>query len=300
MGQLAAKVRAKYPGAYDDLTDEQLEAAVVAKYPGEYDDLVTPPTTPPKDYAQFGPMSQLLKDQDNRAQLQHEAPETLGTIGGGVGMMLGGVPGAMAGGAAGNLTGQVIRDEPTHASAAATEAGMEALEQGALGAGFKALKWGGKVASELPAAFRGVLDKMGANRGVVADAVRVAAPFVGRKMGLPMGGKVAGWLGEKAAKAIEAAPAIEAPAAKAAAPEVQLKRAVTPRRPRELKIQKQVMAQPDRYLGRVYRIGDQDVQLVSVGPEGVGLRAASKGTKLSKKDYSWAEWKALSGKAIEQ
>ena len=40
---LAEMVRAKYPGVYDDLTDEQLEAAVLAKYP-EYGDL---PRTPP-------------------------------------------------------------------------------------------------------------------------------------------------------------------------------------------------------------------------------------------------------------
>lgn len=36
---LAQKVRAKYPGAYDDLSDQQLEAAVTKKYPGVYDDL---------------------------------------------------------------------------------------------------------------------------------------------------------------------------------------------------------------------------------------------------------------------
>lgn len=54
-GQLAQKVRAKYPGAYDDLSDEQLEQAVTAKYPGVYDDLIEPPkaqtqTSPPIDH----------------------------------------------------------------------------------------------------------------------------------------------------------------------------------------------------------------------------------------------------------
>lgn len=38
---LAALMRSKYPGAYDDLSDADLEKAVVAKYP-EYQDLVTP------------------------------------------------------------------------------------------------------------------------------------------------------------------------------------------------------------------------------------------------------------------
>ena len=36
---LAQLVRAKYPGAYDDLSDSQLESSVRAKYPGVYDDL---------------------------------------------------------------------------------------------------------------------------------------------------------------------------------------------------------------------------------------------------------------------
>lgn len=39
-------VRAKHPGAYDDMDDAALEAAVVAKYPGVYDDLVTPKAAP--------------------------------------------------------------------------------------------------------------------------------------------------------------------------------------------------------------------------------------------------------------
>ena len=36
---LAQRIRAKYLGAYDDMSDEQLEAAVTKKYPGVYDDL---------------------------------------------------------------------------------------------------------------------------------------------------------------------------------------------------------------------------------------------------------------------
>lgn len=40
---LAQKVRAKFPGAYDDLSDQQLESSVRAKFPGVYDDL---PSTP--------------------------------------------------------------------------------------------------------------------------------------------------------------------------------------------------------------------------------------------------------------
>jgi len=36
---LAAMIRAKYPGAYDDLSDVALESQVKAKFPGVYDDL---------------------------------------------------------------------------------------------------------------------------------------------------------------------------------------------------------------------------------------------------------------------
>lgn len=36
---LAQKVKAKYPGVYDDIPDADLEAKVIAKYPGVYDDL---------------------------------------------------------------------------------------------------------------------------------------------------------------------------------------------------------------------------------------------------------------------
>jgi hypothetical protein len=38
---LAERVRARYPGAYDDLSDVDLETRVKAKYPGAYDDLPT-------------------------------------------------------------------------------------------------------------------------------------------------------------------------------------------------------------------------------------------------------------------
>lgn len=43
---LAQRVRAMYPGAYDDLSDAQLESAVRAKFPGVYDDLPSTPETP--------------------------------------------------------------------------------------------------------------------------------------------------------------------------------------------------------------------------------------------------------------
>ena len=44
---LAQRVRATYPGAYDDLTDQELESKVKAKFPGAYDDLPTTPADGP-------------------------------------------------------------------------------------------------------------------------------------------------------------------------------------------------------------------------------------------------------------
>lgn len=43
---LAQKVRAKFPGAYDDISDGELEQRVKAKYPGVYDDIPTTPAQP--------------------------------------------------------------------------------------------------------------------------------------------------------------------------------------------------------------------------------------------------------------
>ena len=44
---LAQRVRATYPGVYDDLSDQDLEAKVLAKFPGVYDDLPRSAATPP-------------------------------------------------------------------------------------------------------------------------------------------------------------------------------------------------------------------------------------------------------------
>lgn len=45
MGELAAKIRAKYPGAYDSLPDTELESKVMAKFPGVYDHLAENPSS---------------------------------------------------------------------------------------------------------------------------------------------------------------------------------------------------------------------------------------------------------------
>lgn len=66
---LAARLRAKHPGAYDDLSDADLESKVRAKYPGVYDDL--PSSAPPQDADRPAP--------DNRAAT---AAKGLGAVAG--------------------------------------------------------------------------------------------------------------------------------------------------------------------------------------------------------------------------
>ena len=48
---LAQKIKAKYPGQYDDLSDQELEAKVTAKYPGVYDDLPRTGAAPAMNFA---------------------------------------------------------------------------------------------------------------------------------------------------------------------------------------------------------------------------------------------------------
>lgn len=57
---LAQRVKAKYPGVYDDLPDAELEAKVKAKYPGVYDDVPTTPAAPTAAAPQAQPESESM------------------------------------------------------------------------------------------------------------------------------------------------------------------------------------------------------------------------------------------------
>lgn len=89
MPGLAQLVRSKYPGVYDDLSDQELEAKVTAKYPGVYDDLKT---------ATAAPKAQETPSTPSRLARSVGAGPAVGAT---VGAMAGGVPGAALGGAAG-------------------------------------------------------------------------------------------------------------------------------------------------------------------------------------------------------
>lgn len=93
---LAQLVRAKHPGAYDDLNDQDLESRVIAKYPGVYDDL--PRTGASDSKGQRVPGDSFGDKIKNAASM---LGSVLPAAGGMIGGALGGIPGAAAGGAAG-------------------------------------------------------------------------------------------------------------------------------------------------------------------------------------------------------
>lgn len=102
---LAASVRAKFPGVYDDMTDEQLEKAVLAKYPG-YKDLTKPE-------AKIGP-APWTDVYPNVAAGTRTVLNTLPGIGGIAGAVLAGPEtmglGSIPGVALGATAGQGLRD----------------------------------------------------------------------------------------------------------------------------------------------------------------------------------------------
>lgn len=139
---LAQMVRAKYPGAYDDLSDTALEAKVEAKYPGAYADIPRS-TAAPAEAAKPRWSGQTYVDAaklvGNKAV--EYAPEIGGAVGGlavglGAGLPslgLGAVPGAIAGATVGGAAGQALKGA-VQGTAAPTMAGR-AAQIGTAGAG---------------------------------------------------------------------------------------------------------------------------------------------------------------------
>ena len=79
--ELGRKVKAKYPGKYDDLSDDDLGRKVKAKYPGAYDDFTDAPTQQPEGVLssfQTGVAGPLLRNVVETAADFYNAPgETL-------------------------------------------------------------------------------------------------------------------------------------------------------------------------------------------------------------------------------
>lgn len=93
-GQLAASIRAKYPGAYDDLDDAALEQQVLLKYP-QYADLVEPEPVAPATPA------------EPKRSLTDTAVDALPMIGGALGGLVGGAGGTVGGFGVGGVPGAV-------------------------------------------------------------------------------------------------------------------------------------------------------------------------------------------------
>lgn len=160
---LAAKVRAKYPGVYDDLDDATLEQKVRAKFPGVYDDIPSTPVTPAAPAA--GPSS------------VNAAADWLPTVGGMVGGMVGKVPGVrMATAAIGGAAGEGYRQLVTHGAeipgAVADVARNLFTEPTATLQGFKE----GAATGAKQAAVQGAIQAAAQGGGEVVGAVASRAP----------------------------------------------------------------------------------------------------------------------------
>lgn len=85
MSDLTDRVRAKYPGVYDDLSDADLEKSILAKHP-EYADLATKPPPPPAAQPQsFGDQLTASLKRLNAAGYEDPQKLTQGLLLGGVG-----------------------------------------------------------------------------------------------------------------------------------------------------------------------------------------------------------------------
>ena len=163
-GRLAALVRAKYPGQYDNIPDAELETRILAKYP-EYQKVVDAPEglPAPPDPTQFEDRS--LPTRFGEAMIKTGPPipsvdqavaalpaigGTVGGVVGGIGgtvggLGVGGVPGAIGGATLGGAGGEALRQliqrarveaggkQPVPATPleAAKDIGLGAAEQGA-------------------------------------------------------------------------------------------------------------------------------------------------------------------------
>jgi hypothetical protein len=159
-GPLAATIRAKYPGAYDDLDDATLERQVLAKYP-QYADLAEPEPAAAKP----------------ERSMSDRVADALPTVGGAIGGFVGKVPGlrtlsAGIGGAAGQGYGSLVKHAGEIPGAVADVARNLVAEPRATLAGF------GQGARE------------GANKAAGAGATQAAAQGLGE--GVAGGLKLAG------------------------------------------------------------------------------------------------------------
>lgn len=113
---LGAKVKAKYPGKYGDLTDQQVGQRVKLAHPGAYDDFVDTVTVREHTRGKARRPEASLRARENPI-VQH-LPDIGGALGGFAGGGAG--PVSAAGGAVGGATGEAIRQLINDAQGLAT------------------------------------------------------------------------------------------------------------------------------------------------------------------------------------
>lgn len=113
MGELANKIRAKYPGSYDSIPDAELESKIIAKYPGVYDHLAGD-LTDQRDPFDYSPQEtevmrrKFVSDTGTLGQRAKEYIPSRQTVANysrpvlqAAGTVIGGIAGAAGGGTAG-------------------------------------------------------------------------------------------------------------------------------------------------------------------------------------------------------
>lgn len=194
MSSLTDKIRAKFPGAYDDLDDATLERQILAKYP-EYRDLATP------EDPSAGPRQGIRDALTGAAKGLGKTAIGLGEM---VAPALRQIPGVRNLVATPEQFGQVREMmEPTNTAQKVgqfVEQGLEYAVPG--GAARKAV---GKVAAKVVPKLGKVVPAMGAEAAAAAGVASVHGEDVGTAAGLAAAVPVVGKIGNKAAPVLKKA-----------------------------------------------------------------------------------------------
>lgn len=199
IAELGQRVKAKYPGKYDDLPDDELGRKVKAKYPGSYADFTEAPVAPPRA---VGPAGGYLegpsryKENFGGDPLNYipvtpyniplgRAIDAFPNMGGAVFGTVGGVPGAAIGGGAMDMLRRSLRGLPIDLRAS----GREGVKQGLLQGAGAALGAGSVLASKTIGPAASLAERM-ASRPLARGLGRLL-PF-GGYAARGMGGAIAG------------------------------------------------------------------------------------------------------------
>lgn len=203
VSDLGRRIKAKYPGIYDDLPDDEVGRRIKTKYPESYGDFSDRPSPPPAPTAQNNPAFANMGNPDLRMlDLLPTAGgiagglggAALGAMAGGVGAVPGEIAGSAAGGAAGEGLRQYLKGERVNPGKIVVQGGLQGAGQAAglgvaKGLGMAASRMAGiagkargiEAIAEQPASK--ILDKFG-NPAIPAVPGRPGIP--GKGMGFPL------------------------------------------------------------------------------------------------------------------